>query len=483
MRRALFIGCGLASLLLLAAIVFAARFDIDSWKSSIEAAVSEATGMEVTIEGKVALARWFPLDVVLHDVRFRIRGDAILDIETVELRSLEIASLIRKRVRVKACNLEGPAITVVKDEEGRFNFESGSEKAAPAVPGSGTPVFLASRLSVRRGRYSFASRMTGDHAEAVGIDSDLRDFAIDPAARGILGPFSFAGDVACDAVHRGTLTVTDLRSPVIATSGRFALDGATMDLLGGKGTGDIVVDMSGSTPRYEISLGVPQCRVERLLEEFGKKRLIGGDAALTMHLRAAGRNQHDLTKSLSGDVSLRGTDLTAFEMDVDRLIEKFEKTRRFSLIDLGAFFIAGPLGTVATKGYDFGRLYRETRTGHGTLARLVATWKIRDGVAQAEDCAFATHRNRVAFVGKIDLLSETYQDAVVAVLDERGCSRFSQRLSGPVASRQLITVRTMQRLAGPFVGLFRRVKKMLTADAKCEVFYDGSVPQPPESAR
>ncbi|MBZ5639616.1 MAG: AsmA family protein [Acidobacteriia bacterium] len=483
MRKVLLIGCGLVGFLLLAAIAFSAWFDINSWKSNIEATVSHATDMEVTIKGKIGVTRWPPLDVVLHDLQFRIRGDPILTIEAVKLSSLKLVPLFRKQVSAGACELVGPVITVVKYADGRFNFESASEKAtADGGTGPATPVFVASRLSVRGGRYAYAERKTGERADIEGIEADVRDFAISPSRAETLGDFSFAGSIAGKTVRRGTLTITDVRSPITAEKGRFSLDAVTMDIFGGKGTGVVVAHTPPPAPRYEITLEVPQCRVERLLEGLGEKKFLGGEGALTMHLLTTGRGNRELTKNLSGEVSLRGNKLEAYAMDVDRLVAKVEKTRRFSLIDLGAFFIAGPLGTVATKGYDFGRAYQQAGTGHGTLERLVATWQIGNGVAEARDCALATERNRVAFVGSIDLLQESYLDAVVAVLDDRGCSRFSQRLSGPIADPKLLTMSSFQRLAGPFVGLFQKARRMLAPNAKCEVVYNGSVPQPHESA-
>jgi AsmA protein len=136
----------------------------------------------------------------------------------------------------------------------------------------------------------------------------------------------------------------------------------------------------------------------------------------------------------------------------------------------------GPLGPIATKGYDFGRVYQQLGTGQGTLARLVTTWKIDDGIAEAKDCALATKKNRVALSGKIDLVHGVYQDATLAVLDERGCSRYTEKLSGPVGGRRATAKSTMKAIAGPFVGLFEKIRHAL--DDECEVFYSGSVPQP-----
>jgi AsmA protein len=163
---------------------------------------------------------------------------------------------------------------------------------------------------------------------------------------------------------------------------------------------------------------------------------------------------------------------------MDQLIKKFDKTRGFNLIDLAAFFIAGPLGPIATKGVDFGRVYKQLGTGEGTLERLISTWRIDDGLAEAKDCALATKKNRVAFVGKIELVQGVYQDAALAVLNERGCSRYTEKLSGPVGGRQPLAKRTAKALAGPFVGFFQKIQ--LALDSNCDVFYSGSVPQPVE---
>jgi uncharacterized protein involved in outer membrane biogenesis len=60
-RRVLLVVLGLTSVGVLAVLVYAARFDLNSWKPEIEAAASKATDMHVTIQGALELKRWFPL--------------------------------------------------------------------------------------------------------------------------------------------------------------------------------------------------------------------------------------------------------------------------------------------------------------------------------------------------------------------------------------------------------------------------------------
>ncbi|MFA5824186.1 MAG: hypothetical protein WC853_14110 [Thermodesulfovibrionales bacterium] len=52
------------------------------------------------------------------------------------------------------------------------------------------------------------------------------------------------------------------------------------------------------------------------------------------------------------------------------------------------------------------------------LPKILRQRKITDGVADATDCALATHHNRVAIKGKLDLVSERYDNVIVALLDD-----------------------------------------------------------------
>ena len=65
--------------------------------------------------------------------------------------------------------------------------------------------------------------------------------------------------------------------------------------------------------------------------------------------------------SMDGTFSLRGDNLVIYTMDLDTVLSKYETSQKFNLVDLGAFFIAGPLGTAALKGYRYGDVYHQTR--------------------------------------------------------------------------------------------------------------------------
>jgi hypothetical protein len=320
-----------------------------------------------------------------------------------------------------------------------------------------------SRAILRGGAYIFIVRGEPARAAISGISGDLNSFTIGRPPEGIRRAFSFTGDLAFEALEKDALRLTDMKSKVSAGDGRFLLGPLSLDAFGGEGTGSFLADTSEKAPRYQLTLDVPRCRVENVLDGLRVTRLIGGEATLRMNVRATGRDKDELTQTLSGGVILTGSDLKTYDLDVDKLIKKFEKTRGFNLIDFAAFFIAGPLGPLATKGYDFGA--RLPAAQHGPRdARSAAHRRgiFEAGVAEAKDCALATKKNRVAFTGKIDLVKGLYQEAR-ACRARQGRGAHVTRRSSPArsAASSPMGKRTMKVLAGPFIGMFHKIHHAL----------------------
>ena len=141
--------------------------------------------------------------------------------------------------------------------------------------------------------------------------------------------------------------------------------------------------------------------------------------------------------SMDGTFALRGDNLVTYTMDLDKVLSTYETSQKFHLVDLGAFFFVGPLGTVALKGYRYGDFYYQTQGGQGTITQFISHWKIKDGVADAIDCALATRHNRVALKGKLDLVSERFDH----VTWRFSMTRDAQRLNKPSAVPLAVPVR------------------------------------------
>jgi len=185
-----------------------------------------------------------------------------------------------------------------------------------------------------------------------------------------------------------------------------------------------------------------------------------------------------MKRTLRGTVSLRGEDLTLHGIDIDAVLSKMEEAQQLNLADVGAFLLAGPLGPAVTKGYSFGGVYGAgAKGGESRLTRLVSDWTVRDGMAEAKDVAFATRKNRIALKGNLDIVHERFVDVTVAVLDEKGCAKLRQKISGPFRDPQVDKLSALQSAATSILGIFERAKQLM-GRSDCVPFYTGSVAHP-----
>lgn len=219
-------------------------------------------------------------------------------------------------------------------------------------------------------------------------------------------------------------------------------------------------------------------RAEDSLAGLAQEKYLRGPMTVTPDLSFRGKDVDEMTRTLSGTVSLQGDGLTLHGMLIDEILSKAVDAQKLGLADVGAFVLAGPLGSAALKGYRYGDLYRSaTREGETRIHRLVSDWTVRDGVAEARDVAFSTEKNRIALKGKLDLLNGQFVDVTVAALDGKGCAKIRQKITGPFGDPRMAKTSLLQSFAEPILGAFGRAGKLLGISS-CEPFYTGAVRHP-----
>src|SRR5512143_2992746 len=544
-KKVLFVLGGSAGALVLAVLVFALTFDINSYRPRIEAAASKATGLEVRIKGKMGLS-FFPFGISAKDIHVANKGVEILSLENLKLGA-DLMPLLKKQLKVTKCELVKPAVTIVKDAEGKYNFEStekteGRPRVAPSLNelklSKGVLVYIDKKIGEKtelkdfnlaikdlsitgdviknasftgsfdckevlqkdfrienlkapvkavKGIYNFEpltigalvyfDKKAGEKTELKGIVVSIKDLSVVDTSGVIIKNISFNGDMDCKAMRKKDLKIDNLKSPIRAEKGVTHLKPLTRDIFGAKGEGDATADKSEVDAVYKINLKVSKLDFVKLEESFGTKKVVGGKGDLYASLTMKEKGSRTLMSSVDGTFSLRGDNLVIYTMDLDKVLSSYETSQQFNLVDLGAFFIAGPLSTIALKGYRYGDVYHQTQGGQGVITQFISHWKIKGGVADATDCALATHHNRVALKGKLNLVSERYDNVIVALLDDKGCAKFTQGISGPFGSPTVGAVSAIESLGGPISYLYRKAKRLLQG-GKCEVFYNGAVHQP-----
>ena len=154
------------------------------------------------------------------------------------------------------------------------------------------------------------------------------------------------------------------------------------------------------------------------------------------------------------------------------VLEKVERSKHFTLLDLAAVVFAGPVGLVVTKGLDLVVLVASDYGGVTQIQIMVSNWIIKNGILEIDDVAFATKKNRIAAKGHINLIDKTV-NITFAVLNKDGSCRSMQNIKGNLDDPEFGEIKIIEAILSPLTNLFKSVFPI-----ESDVFYAGSVQHP-----
>jgi uncharacterized protein involved in outer membrane biogenesis len=353
LKSILFAIVGLMGLIVLIAVVLLYFVDTSVYKPRLERAASAALRMEVHVGGRLGIAFFPGLHVRLDDVRIRNQG---VDVASVKEASLEIAllPLLNKEIRIRKIGLQHPRISIKRSRDGKLNFEQ-RERAKETFPAP----FL-DNLSLTDGAFLYEDEQNGEGFEVSNFTLGVRSLQI---AGGnsveLLKNLSFTADFSCGEIRmKGGLAFSDVKFTGKGKNGIIALDPVTLHLFGGQGSGSIGADFSGPVPHYTVRSSLAKFRIEEYLKTLSSKKVAEGSMDFSASLSMRGNTVKEITQTAGGEVTLRGENLTLYGNDLDREFARFESSQNFNLVDVGAFFFAGPIGLAVTKGYNFGSIFQ-----------------------------------------------------------------------------------------------------------------------------
>jgi len=460
----------LIGLLVLVAIALSLFLDINAYKPRLEAAASDISGMDVSIKGRLGIGFFPGLRVTLEDVHIRNRGTELVTARKARI-GVDFLALLDKDVRIKTIVLEQPHLSIERDRDGRFNFQKSEEPRGPL------PDLNLAKLSISDGTLRYLDRQSGKGFEAAECSLDVSRLQLSNRDRpGIMKNLSLAAEVVCGAVRTKEYAASDLKFTLAGQHGVFDLKPLTMRAYSGQGSGDIRGDFTGAVPRYQVSYTLSQFRVDAFLKTLSPQHVPEGSMDLSANLSMQGKTVKDMRPTLQGQVTLRGKNLILNGHDLDQVFDRFESSQTFNLVDVGAFFFAGPVGLAVTKGYNFASILQGSE-GRSEIRTLVSDWKVERGIARSQDVAMATNKNRVALQGGLDFVNERFDDVTVALIDDKGCIRAQQTIRGAFKKPVVEKPSTLKTLSGPVTRLLKQVGSLFPG-GECEVFYAGSVAPP-----
>jgi uncharacterized protein involved in outer membrane biogenesis len=472
-KKVLFITTGVITIVVFAGIL-ALLFNIKAFKPQIEAAASTALGMDVRIKGRMGIALFPCFGLSLKDVNVRNRGLDIVTIEKMRI-GLKLIPLVRSEIKITQIGLVRPVFSIVQSKNGMLNLEKPG-------PTSGGKLFAVKKISISQGSLVYTDETSSETIEVGDLDLSIRNLS--SSGTDSSDPFkniSFTGDTRCKILKIYNFTLMNLVMRAAGEKGILDINPVSMNIFGGTGNGSIHVDLTGPSPHYRVIYTLNRARIEELLQLYLLKKIprkiIEGPINFSADLTAMGKSADEVKRSLDGNLSLNGENMMLYNIDIDALVMKYERSHNFNLVDVGAFLLLGPFGPVVTKSYNFARLYEESQGGQGIIRKLVSVWKVTNGIAEARDVALASKKQRIAMEGGLNFINERFVDVTLAVLDKRGCSVYSEKVRGPFRNPQIEKESAFKSIAGSVLNPLGDAWDFIQGE-ECTVFYSGSVAQP-----
>ena len=168
-------------------------------------------------------------------------------------------------------------------------------------------------------------------------------------------------------------------------------------LFGKKGSGALTCRPWDPEPSYHFKYSVYDFAIEDFLIRFMENPVFKGKTSFTIDVKMVGEDWQNIAKKVKCTISGEGRDLIFYGLDLDNVLKKLERSQNFTLVDVGAVLLTGPVGLAVTKGSDLAVLIATNPGDSSEIPRLVSNWNIEDGKIYLDDVAFrTTQKNRIA---------------------------------------------------------------------------------------
>jgi uncharacterized protein involved in outer membrane biogenesis len=444
--------------------------DTDQVAEQLEVGLGEALDMDVQIGEPPRFGLLRGASVTLADLEMSRDGQVIARVESVHVH-LALSSLLTGDVRPTELHLHRPEFSIERISPGVFNIQ---------LPEAKREVF--EQLSLRRVRLSDARLNYLDRESELDWQFDDCDLDLHNLSHAggelqqALATLAANGDLQCANLSQEQFAVTGLSAEFHGDNGLFKLDPISAIAFEGRLSGRLKADLSTSPPEFSVVSSISQFEIGAFMAMLAPEQVTTGQMELDLDLGAHGTTWQDVRNSATGSISLTSGELVLEGYDLDQELDDYSDTQRFNLIDVGAVFLAGPIGLVASRGYAFTGML-EGSGGSTQIHQMVSEWTIESGVAQAHDVAFRTLENRLALSGSLDFTDYHFKDLKVAVLDREGCSVVEQRITGPFREPEVKQPNFLITVAGPLLDIIESGAQAIT-DEDCEAFYTGSIAHP-----
>lgn len=275
---------GVAALLGVAVFVLARYLESEAFRRAAVGAAQETLGASVTVgEMHVSLFSGATFRQVVVGNPPGLTGE-LLRADALIVRP-RLLPLLRRRLEIAELRLDGPAITLIRNDRGEWSFERLVSRPAPAPPppaagaagGTETPPpmplapaldVVVPRLALSRGTLAVTRETKGALVGASGIQ-------VTTSLSRVGGALAGQGELAVESLRIAErVEVRALAAPIRFSGGELTLSPLRGQLAEGTLGGQVTVNLAGAT-RYAIAIDLKDARSEALMAALGGHSLSG----------------------------------------------------------------------------------------------------------------------------------------------------------------------------------------------------------------
>lgn len=336
MKKLLLISiAGLLGLFALAvAVLLALPFitNLDTVRNQVAAAASSTLQRQVTLT-RLSLRAIPSPGLQIGGLSITERNGSPIGVVDQLIVEVKLGPLLKRKLLVDRVIVKQPKITLTRKADGSLNLplpvSASGVPAAPDAPSAGGLPSITVALEeahVEDGEVTIRdhTRPKGPplvRAQGLGMMLNQVSLAPGPTTAGndpspSLQRLTVGGTVKLREGLYQAFKVEDLSTTVTIKDGVVRLDGISFKLLGGKGSGRAVADLSGKVPEYETNIRLDALQMDKLYEGLGMlPGLITGTASTQETITTRGHTPDDFRHSLTGSVRFEIKDGSIRKMD------------------------------------------------------------------------------------------------------------------------------------------------------------------------
>ncbi len=448
--------------------------NLNKYKHRIEKAVYNATGYKIKIKNDISVSL-YPLGIKVSNIAVA-NPTSFYKKNIAHIGKIYIGvnpfSIFGGGVEIRSIEIDNLKINIVKNKNGRINIASVRKQENKHTGGSSKKSFSIKKLVIKNAALSYIDQSGNLNVliKNINISSSLKY----SAEKGLYKGIYLKGKADIKELGINKLNAVENISLVFdAENGILSIEPIKYMLFKSKANMSIKINLSNNMPT-QIKLLDKKLNLLPLSKALYKNIKMSGFLFVSSNIFF---NASNYKKSLRGTFLCEGKNIILYGEDLDRILKN---AGNITSVDIGSFFIAGPLSILSDKAYYAAKSAQGLIGGKTVITHLFVKVNIKNGIGDLYDAAFSTKENRIAAKGKLNFITNKYDNVRVALLNKIGCAKIIQKIGGSFSNPHIEAASIVKSgIIGKISSFFNKLEKSLGIKKKrCSVFYNGVVKQP-----